>query len=183
MSKRSAPRTRPIEFNAELAVPDLQRLNDLAQRNPRGHEARILRATITQLENIAHGYHSTHQLTFLPTYPDLSDCHTTYVGDNPDTRPSHRIVWKETIDNPADPRSPARRDIIAVGRRERGEVYFIAGQRLGRPIGRTLEELRELPEPISHAQRTRDHTPAPRNAHVSHTLSTSYAGECEYECD
>ncbi|WP_424863085.1 hypothetical protein [Streptomyces sp. MMS24-I29] len=83
----------------------------------------------------------------MPSYPDLSDCETTYVGADPTRKPSHRVVWRETL--PETPGGTPLREVIAVGERANGAAYHIAGQRLGRPVGVTLIELAAQPEPIA----------------------------------
>ena len=94
---------------------------------------------------------STHPLEYMPTYPDLSDCETTYVGSDPNRKPSHRLVWRERI--PESPDQPIIREVIALGERNAGQAYYLAGQRLGRPVGLTLAELRAQREPIVNPSR------------------------------
>jgi hypothetical protein len=81
----------------------------------------------------------------MTTYPDLSDCQTSYLGVDPNRKPSHRLIWRETL--PERDGEPARREVIAFGERKDGRAYFIAGQRLGRPVGVRLADLAALPEP------------------------------------
>ena len=128
---------------------DLQALHDAALQNPGGQEARLLRVTFNQLDRISKGAHSTHQLEYLPSYPDLSDCETTYVGEDPNRKPSHRLVWREKL--PEDPRQPVVREVLALGERNLGQAYYLTGQRLGRPVGFTLGELYSQREPIRTA--------------------------------
>ena len=141
---------RNVQLRPELVEPDLQRLHSAAVRNPHGPEDRLLRVTLNALAAIKSGAPSTHSLEYMPTYPDLSDCETSYIGTDPNTRPSHRLVWRERV--PEDPREPAVREIIALGERDNGQVYHLAGQRLGRPVGFTLDQLAELREPVHTAQ-------------------------------
>ncbi|MGW6600509.1 hypothetical protein [Streptomyces sp. NPDC055036] len=132
---------------------DLQTLHDAAMLHPRGPEERLLRAALNHLDRIKQGAPSTHPLGYMPSYPDLSDCETTYVGADPHARPSHRIVWRERA--PQRPREPVTREIIAMGERANGEAYYLAGQRLGRPVGFTLAELAAQREPIASPLRSR----------------------------
>lgn len=130
------------------AKHDLERLHHLAEGTPPGSEARRLAvvAMNTVLAIKRHGI-STHPLEYMSSYPDLSDCQTTYVGSDPDRKPSHRVVWREI---PGDePGQPPLREIIAIGERQNGQAYHVAGQRLGRPIGVTLHELSMQREPIA----------------------------------
>ncbi|MGI8306962.1 hypothetical protein [Saccharopolyspora hattusasensis] len=136
------------------AKQDIERLHALAQRTPKGSESRHLAVvamnTILEIKN---GTRSTHPLEYLPSYPDLSDCETTYVGADPNKKPSHRVVWRETP--PETPGDAPLREVIAIGERKNGAVYHIAGQRLGRPTGVTLAELRVQPEPMVDPSRSR----------------------------
>lgn len=132
---------------------DLQTLHDAAVMHPHGPEDRLLRVALNQLSRIQQGVPSTHPLEYMPSYPDLSDCETTYVGADPSTRPSHRIVWRERA--PQRPGGPVTREIIALGERANGQAYYMAGQRLGRPVGFTLAELAAQREPIATSPRPR----------------------------
>lgn len=141
-------------FRLEPHPEFTRELQDLAARavaHPRGPEDRLLRVTLNRLQGIQHGDWSTHQLDYMPSYPDLSDCETTYVGADPNSKPSHRIVWRER--SRPDPDGTPVRQIIALGERAYGQAYHLAGARLGRPVGITLEELRAMDEPISRAPR------------------------------
>lgn len=138
------------------AKADLQRLHDLAEGTPRGSRARNLAAvamtTVVAIKN--HGQ-SAHPLEYMPSYPDLSDCQTTYVGNDPNAKPSHRVVWREV---PAQHTGePPLREIIALGERKNGAVYHLAGQRLGRPVGVQLSDLEAVPEPIASRHPPRPH--------------------------
>lgn len=137
---------------------DLQQLADAASVSPNGPEQKLLRAALTQIEHVQGGGTSTHPLEYMPTYPDLSDCQTSYVGIDPNRKPSHRLIWRE---RPAQgPGQRPTREILAFGERERGAAYHLAGQRLGRPVGVTLAELQAAPEPISPRTRQyQTHTP------------------------
>jgi hypothetical protein len=144
---------RPTRFYlSPEAKQDLQRLHDLAQGTPRGSAAQRLATvalnTVLAIKN--HG-HSTHPLEYMPSYPDLSDCETTYVGADPNRKPSHRVVWRET---PGDTeQEQSLREIIAIGERQHGAAYHLAGQRLGRPVGVPLSELAGRPEPLAARSR------------------------------
>lgn len=137
------------------AKHDLERLHALAARTQKGSPSRRL-ATVAMNNVLAikKGAASTHALTFMSSYPDLSDCQTTYVGADPDRKPSHRVVWREM---PAtDPGDAPLREVIAIGERHNGAVYDIAGQRLGRPVGVSLASLSARPEPIASSEPTRE---------------------------
>ncbi|MEU7313073.1 hypothetical protein [Streptomyces sp. NPDC007083] len=144
-------RRRPIAFDPSLVTPDLKALHRAAVQNPRGPEDRLLRVTLNHLDRIRNGGKSTHRLEYMPTYPDLSDCETTYVGTDSNRKPSHRLIWRERI--PQDPRQPIVREIVALGERENGQAYHAAGQRLNRPVGFTLSELSMQREPIASRYR------------------------------
>ncbi|MGO4460059.1 hypothetical protein AB4039_22590 [Streptomyces sp. M-16] len=130
---------------------DLQTLHDAAMMRPLGPEGRLLRVALNQLSRIQQGAPGTHPLGYLPSYPDLSDCETTYVGADPNAKPSHRIVWREHA--PQRPGEPVTREVIALGERANGQAYYMAGQRLGRPVGFTLAELAAQREPIASPSR------------------------------
>lgn len=132
---------------------DLQTLHDAAVMHPHGPEDRLLRVALNQLGRIQQGAPSTHPLEYMPSYPDLSDCETTYVGADPNAKPSHRIVWRERARQ--RPGEPVTREIIALGERANGQAYYMAGQRLGRPVGFTLAELAAQREPIASPSRPR----------------------------
>ncbi len=66
---------------------DLQTLHDAAVMHPHGPEDRLLRVALNQLGRIKQGAPSTHPLEYMPSYPDLSDCETTYVGADPNAKP------------------------------------------------------------------------------------------------
>lgn len=160
---RNEDRAPAVRFYLSAgAKADIQRLHDLAQGTPRGSEARRL-ATValnTVVEIKQHAI-STHPLEYMPSYPDLSDCETTYVGSDPNRKPSHRVVWRETA--PESAGGPRLREIIAVGERRNGAAYHLAGQRLGRPVGVPLAELETQPEPVVSVERgarTRQNQPS-----------------------
>ncbi|WP_329142734.1 hypothetical protein OIU91_03940 [Streptomyces sp. NBC_01456] len=132
---------------------DLQTLHDAAVMHPHGPEDRLLRVALNQLGRIQQGAPSTHPLEYMPSYPDLSDCETTYVGADPHAKPSHRIVWRERA--PRRPGDSITCEIIALGERANGQAYYMAGQRLGRPVGFTLAELAAQREPIARDSRSR----------------------------
>ncbi len=126
---------------------DLQALYLSSTRNKDPHASRLLAETLRILKSMARGRFSTHELEYLEGYPDLSDCQTTYVGIDDDQKPTHRIVWRELP--PKTPGALPRREMIALGERNLGAAYHVAGARLGRPVGMTLDELSAMPEPIA----------------------------------
>ncbi|WP_159401681.1 hypothetical protein [Streptomyces sp. NRRL F-5053] len=132
-------RRRPLVFDPSLVTPDLQKIHQAAVRNPSGPATRLLHVTLNHLYEIKNGAKGTHRLENLPAYPDLSDCETTYVQTDLRQKPSHRLIWRERI--PVDPRQPIVRQVIALGKREGGQAYYLAGERLNRPIGISLSEL------------------------------------------
>lgn len=120
---------------------DLQDLAAEAGRNPTGEARRLLMVTLSALQAIKEGTIPVRPLEQLGSYPDLSDCNKVYIQTDPDNKPKYRLVWRE---HPAEePGGPATREVIQLGARELGSVYHLAGQRLGRPAGVSLEELRE----------------------------------------
>jgi hypothetical protein len=123
------------------ARQDIERLNQLALKHPHGREEALLEATIIMLHRLNGRRHPTKPLDYDSRFADLSDCHTTYVGADPYEKPPLRIVSRDI--RPDRPGGLSRREVIAIGERRDSEVYRIAGQRLGRPVGVTLEELRE----------------------------------------
>ncbi|WP_219152247.1 hypothetical protein [Amycolatopsis sp. TNS106] len=140
---------RDLDFEVSPGVQqDLTVLNDRVRRNPHDVRARnLLRATINTLVGLRNGDPGTKSLEYLSSYPDLSDCRTSYIHADPTAKPSHRIVWRDVP--PREPDGIFRREIIAVGERANGRVYHLAGQRLGRPVGYTLAELSALDEPVA----------------------------------
>lgn len=133
---------------------DFARLNAIAVQHPGGPEDRLLRVALNQMARIKNGAPGTHPLEWMASYPDLSDCQTTYVGADPNHKPSHRLIWREL---PATtPGGSVTREVIALGERAGGKAYYLAGQRLGRPIGLSREELDVQREPIA---RTANPTP------------------------
>lgn len=155
MTDRNTP---PADFDLPPEVQnDLLRLRDRAERSKqraqsggkRDHRAENLYpVAINALVELKRGRPATHDLTYMPTYGDISDCSTLYIG-LPDDYPSasHRIVFRDTpID---DVSNDTRREIVALGEREKGKVYHMAAQRLGRPAYMSLRELNEAIEPIA----------------------------------
>ncbi|MDT8913582.1 hypothetical protein [Amycolatopsis sp. PS_44_ISF1] len=126
---------------------DLRALHAVAEQDRHSPESRLLRVVLNKLEHIAQGERPTHSLACPPEYPDLSDCVTTYVSPDQDRKPSHRLVWRERM--PDHPGQPITREMIALGERDAAQAYYLAGQRLGRPVGFTLAELRKQREPIA----------------------------------
>lgn len=125
---------------------DMQRLHAASKGNRRSTEYRLLARTIDIVKTLQTNRPSTHPLIQMKSYPDLSDCETSYVGIDPDEKPSHRLIWHELP--PSRPGALPRREVIAFGERNLGAAYYHAGNRLGRPVGISLQELREAPEPI-----------------------------------
>lgn len=147
-------RQPPIRFLPTTGLKqDFQTLHDAAVMRPHGPEGRLLRVALKQLVRIQQGAPSMHLLEYMPSYPDLSDCETTYVGGDPHAKPSHRIVWRERA--PQRPGEPVTREVIALGERANGQAYYMAGLRLGRPVGLTLAELATQREPIARDSRSR----------------------------
>lgn len=120
---------------------DLQSLAADAGRNPTGESRRLLMVTLNALEAIRDGTIPERRLDQMSTYPDLSDCNKVYIQTDPNDKPKYRLVWREL---PAgEPGGRPVRQVIQLGTRELGSVYHLAGQRLGRPAGVSLEELLE----------------------------------------
>lgn len=129
---------------------DMKHLGASAMDNPRGPEDRLLRVTLNKLAWLKDGGHSTHALDYMPSYGDISDCDTTYVGTDPDVKPSHRLIWREFA--PSRPNALPVREVIALGERQFGAAYHIAAQRLGRPVGVSLNDLNSSAEPVRTPQ-------------------------------
>ena len=132
----------PLRIKVHLtagARRDLERLNQRAAQQPGGRDEALLEATIIMLHRLNGRRHPTKPLDFDPHFADLSDCDTTYLGADPYEKPPLRIVSRDL--RPQTPGGITRREIIAIGPRRESQVYRIAGQRLGRPIGVTLDEL------------------------------------------
>ncbi|WP_327357865.1 hypothetical protein [Streptomyces sp. NBC_01304] len=140
------------------ARADLQQLNQRALKKPHGREEALLEATIVMLHRLNGRRHPTKPLDHNPHFADLSDCDTTYVGADPYEKPPLRIVSRDI--RPSRPDGITRREIVAIGARQNSNVYRIAGQRLGRPTGLTLAELRAQREPIADPSRARQRTTA-----------------------
>lgn len=120
---------------------DLQNLATAAGRNPTGEARRLLMVTLSALEAIRDGTMPVRPLEQMSSYPDLSDCNKVYIQTDPETKPKYRLVWRERP--PETPGEAPVRQVIQLGERELGSVYHLAGQRLGRPAGVTMEELME----------------------------------------
>lgn len=119
-------------------LEDLRELAEQAETDAAA--ARRVRVALNALEELKLGTErGTHKLGFMTTYPDLSDCETTYLGLDPVRRPDGRLVWRELP--PATAGDLPRRQVIVLGAREGGEVYHEAGRRLGRQPGVRLENL------------------------------------------
>ena len=136
------------------ARADLHRINEKALEHPHGRDEALLEATILMLHRLNGRRHPTKPLDYDSRFADLSDCDTTYVGVDPYEKPPLRIVSRDI--RPESPGGITRREIIAIGQRRDSEVYRIAGQRLGRPVGVTLEDL------AAQRQRSAEQTRAPR---------------------
>lgn len=139
----------PARFDFELTPEvhnDVRTLKARSDRNPNDRYARnLFENSITALKALRNGHPGTKPLETMSHYPDLADCRTFYLGGDYDQKPSHRIVFRDRP--PTHPGARPRREVLAIGEREAGRVYQTAGQRLGRPVGFTLAQLRELPEP------------------------------------
>ncbi|WP_405824608.1 hypothetical protein OG705_30185 [Streptomyces sp. NBC_00838] len=135
------------------ARTDLHQLNQRALKKPHGEEEALLEATIVMLHRLNGRRHPTKPLDYNPHFADLSDCDTTYVGSDPYEKPPLRIVSRDI--RPSRPDGVTRREIVAIGSRQDSEVYRIAGERLGRPVGVTLSELRAQREPTPDSPRSR----------------------------
>lgn len=120
---------------------DLQSLATAAARNPTGESRRLLTVTLSALAAIRDGEIPVRPLERMNSYPDLSDCNKVYIQTDPDSKPKYRLVWRERAAEEAGG-TPVR-EVIQLGERELGSVYQLAGQRLGRPSGVTLDELME----------------------------------------
>lgn len=144
---------------------DLQDLATTAGRNPAGEARRLLMVTLSALEAIRDGTIPVRQLEQMGSYPDLSDCNKVYIQTDPDSKPKYRLVWRERPpDGPGD--APVRQ-VIQLGERELGSVYHLAGQRLGRPAGVTLDELLEpqradMAAKLSGLSEMQQHTRTPK---------------------
>lgn len=75
-------------------LEDLRELAEQAEND--ASAARRVRVALNALEELKLGTErGTHKLGFMTTYPDLSDCETTYLGVDPVRRPEARLVWRE----------------------------------------------------------------------------------------
>lgn len=149
-----------LQFHPELRR-EMADLADRATADPTSADARLFQMALNGLERLQRGGRSTHPLEYMVSSPGLSDCETTYVGTDPDRKPTHRLIWRER--SRPDPEGPPVRQIIALGEPECGHAYYVAGQRLGRPVGVTLAQLRETREAIAtqpRPPRARSHRPA-----------------------
>lgn len=142
---------------------DLQDLAAKAGRNPSGEDHRLLRVTLSALQAIQAGTIPVRPLEQMSSYPDLSDCNKVYIQTDPDSKPKYRLVWRERA--PEEPGGTAVRQVIQLGERELGQVYHLAGQRLGRPAGVTLDELLEpdRKDIAATLAQVRQHNPTPRS--------------------
>ncbi|OUS97360.1 hypothetical protein [Rhodococcus sp. NCIMB 12038] len=120
---------------------DLQDLAAEAGRNPAGEARRLLMVTLSALEAVRDGTIPVRPLDQMSSYPDLSDCNKVYIQTDPNAKPKYRLVWRERASD--TPGEPPVRQVIQLGERELGSVYHLAGQRLGRPAGVSMDELME----------------------------------------
>lgn len=130
---------------------DIERLNQRALKDPHGKDEALLEATIVMLHRLNGRRHPTKPLDYDSRFADLSDCDTTYVGADPYEKPPLRIVSRDI--RPEQPGGITRREIVAIGARRDSEVYHVAGQRLQRPIGVTLDELAAQRQAAAEAER------------------------------
>lgn len=131
---------------------DIEHLNQRALKHPHGKDEALLEATIVMLHRLNGRRHPTKPLDYNRHFADLSDCDTTYVGADAYEKPPLRIVSRDI--RPEQPDGITRREIVAIGARRDSEVYRIAGQRLGRPIGFTLDQLAAQRQPTAGQNRT-----------------------------
>jgi hypothetical protein len=121
------------------AKRDIESLARRASQNPGGRDEQLLDATILMIHRLDGRRPPTKPLDFDPRFADLSDCDTTYVGADPNEKPPLRIVSQ---DSPSSTKPGlVWRDIIVVGPRQDSRVYEIAGERLGRPVGVSFDDL------------------------------------------
>lgn len=149
---------------------DIEQLNQRALKHPHSKDEALLEATIVMLHRLNGRRHPTKPLDYNPHFADLSDCDTTYVGADPYEKPPLRIVSRDIRPERSD--GITRREIVAIGARRDSEVYRIAGQRLGRPVGFTLEELTAQSQPTAERER------APR---VSRGVNEPFSTESDLE--
>lgn len=130
---------------------DLDRLRNEVEASSPGSDERLVYA---EAERIIRGMATripTKRLDYMPSYGDLSDCDSTYVGngDKLRSKPSHRLITRDLAPFAGDPR-PVRQ-LIGIGRRAHEEVYHETSIRLDRPRNVRLEDLDEMvpqhPEP------------------------------------
>lgn len=133
------PRLRIKVQLTPAARADIDRLNQRALKEPHGKDEALLEATIVMLHRLNGRRHPTKPLDYDSRFADLSDCDTTYVGADPYEKPPLRIVSRDL--RPEEPGGVTRRQIVAIGARQDSQVYRVAGHRLARPVGVTLEEL------------------------------------------
>lgn len=161
-------------FLTRGARADMHELNRLAHLDPHGRDADLLEASLVMLSRLNGRRHPTKPLDYDSRFADLSDCDTTYVGADPYEKPPLRIVSRDI--RPDTPGGITRREIIAIGAREQSKVYRTTGQRLGRPIGVTLDELTrsaQSAQPAVEQQRPGHHVPTPqRSTQVKRPLPT-----------
>lgn len=123
------------------ARQDIERLKLKAEQHPGTRHEALYEAVVIQLSRLNGRREPTKELTYDSRFADLSDCDTTYVGADPNEKPPLRIV---TIDTPStDPSGHIERDVVVIGPRADSQVYHVAGQRLGRTPGVTLDELED----------------------------------------
>lgn len=128
-----------VVLSAE-ARQDIDRLSRKAQKQTHGRDEALFEATIVMLHRLNGRRHPTKPLDYDSRFADLSDCDTTYVGADPYEKPPLRIVSRDIP--PRQHGGITQRKIIAIGPRQDSQVYRVAGQRLDRKPGITLDEMK-----------------------------------------
>lgn len=147
------------------AKADIQRMNEAALRAPGSQDEALLEATIVMLSRLNGRRHPTKPLDFESHMADLSDCDSTYVGADPYDKPPIRIVSRDL--RPTHPGTITRREIVAIGPRRDSQAYKMAAQRLDRPVGVSLDQLRQMArnaQPSHDYSATAMHTQQPKSA-------------------
>lgn len=93
-------RAGPASYEVVLGhgfVTDLQRLSAAARRDPSGRLARLRREVVRTIDQLRAGETDGHHpLGFESGKGDLRDCVTAYVRADPQDKPTHRLVFRET---------------------------------------------------------------------------------------
>lgn len=104
----------------------------------------LRKLALTRVAQLTRGEIRGAALEPLATYPDLSDCRKLYFDEQqnePGRRTGHRPQWRivyRVLDALQGADSRMLLQVVAIGPRPHGEVYRLAGERLGRPeISRT----------------------------------------------